>query len=318
MELQPAKSEAYSKSLVTLRQFSDTHEEYSHFKIGRLAEVEREAQNGAGFGIMVSGVPVGDEAYRAAKLNARIEMICEGLESVAQALRPISAQALYAVVVLCFQPMMNYHMRIVPPHQVQPYLRRLNEALVKAIQQASGVDFNAEGLVYEFAKQRLWLPARLMDGALRSQTKVAETAYISGLIAALPSLIDVTMTVQGPTEVRQGFANVVGERLLGVGARNRGNEQNRFAFFGHESGTGLGDRFARLWRQLQREVAKEGQNVPTDGALSATVEAAGYVDGNEVKKMQCELTQQRDQAAFERLDAQIQARPQMIQYGCSG
>ena len=181
---------------------------------------------------------------------------------------------------------------------------------MKAIQQASGVDFNAEGLVYEFAKQRLWLPARLMGGALRSQTKVAEAAYISGLIAALPSLIDVTMTVQGTTEVRQGFANVVGERLLGVGACNRGNEQNRFAYFVHESGSGLGDRFARLWRQLQREVAKEGQSVPTDGALSATVEAAGYVDGNEVKKMQRELTQQRDQAAFERLDAQIQARPQ--------
>ena len=191
---------------------------------------------------------------------------------------------------------MNYHMRIVPPHQVQPCLRRFDEALVKAIQQASGVDFNAEGLVYEFAKQRLWLPARLMGGALRSQTKVAEAAYISGLIAALPSLIDVTTTVQGTMEVRQGFANVVGERLLGVGACNRGNEQNRFAFFVHESGTGLGDRFARLWRQLQREVAKEGQTVPTDGALSATVEAAGYVDGNEVKKMQRELTQQRDQA----------------------
>ena len=73
--------------------------------------------------------------------------------------------------------MMNYHMRIVPPHQVQ---RRFDEALVKAIQQASGVDFNDEGLVYEFAKQRLWLPARLMGGALRSQTKVAGAAYISG------------------------------------------------------------------------------------------------------------------------------------------
>ena len=164
------------KSLVTLRQFLDTHEEYSHFKIGRLAGVEREAQNGAGFEIMVSGVPVGEEAYRAAKLNARIEMICEGLESVAQALLPSSAQALYAVVVLCFQPMMHYHMRIVPPHQVQPYLRRFDEALVKAIQQTSGVDFKAEGLVYEFAKQRLWLPARLMGGALRSRTKVAEAA----------------------------------------------------------------------------------------------------------------------------------------------
>ena len=93
------------------------------FKIGRLAEVQRQAQNGAGFGIVVSGVPVGDEAHRAAKLNARIEMICEGSESVAQALLPISAQALYAVVVLCFQPMMNYHVRIVPPHEVQPYLR---------------------------------------------------------------------------------------------------------------------------------------------------------------------------------------------------
>ena len=47
-------------------------------------------------------------------------------------------------------------------------------------------------------------------------------------------------------------------------------------------------------------------------ALSAMVEAAGYVDGNEVagyvdgnevKKMQRELTQHRDQAAFERLNA---------------
>ena len=95
-----------------------------------------------------------------------------------------------------------------------------------------------------------------------------------------------------------------------AGTCNRGNEQNCFVFFVHESGTGLGDRFARLWRQLQREVAKERQSVPTAGALSAMVEAAGYVDGNEVKKLQRELTLQRDQAAFERLDAQIQARPQ--------
>ena len=96
------------------------------------------------------------------------------------------------------------------------------------------------------------------------------------------------------------------------------NRKNRFAFFVHESGTGLGERFAWLWRQLQREVAKEGQGVPTDGALSAMVEAAGYVDGNEVKKTQRELTRQRDQAAFERLDAQIQVSRKMIQYGCSG
>ena len=58
-------------------------------------------------------------------------------------------------------------------------------------------------------------------------------------------------------------------------------------------------------------MAKERQSVlPTDHALSAMVEAAGYVDGNEAKKMQRELPQQRDQAAFERFDGQIQARPQ--------
>ena len=107
-----------------------------------------------------------------------------------------------------------------------------------------------------------------MGEALRSQTKVAEAAYISGLIAALPSLMD-TMTVQGTTEVRHGFANFVGERLLGVGACNRGNEQNRFTFFVHESGTGPGDRFAQLWRQLQRERDGKGETkCPPDRSCS--------------------------------------------------
>ena len=49
------------------------------------------------------------------------------------------------------------------------------------------------------------------------------------------------------------------------------------------------------------------QGEQNGGALSAMVEAAGYVDGNKVKKMQRELTQQRDQEAFERLDARTDA-----------
>ena len=77
----------------------------------------------------------------------------------------------------------------------------------------------------------------------------------------------------------------MGERLLGAGACDLNDGQNRF--------------------NLRRETADEG-----NGVLSVEANAAGHVNGKEVVKMQRAITHQRDEAAFNRrLDTRMKARP---------
>ena len=69
--------------------------------MGKLDSVQDGDPAGAGYGIMVAGVPLGDEAYVNSKLASRVSAICEDTKQLVEILRDRTQQGLYVFVEKC-------------------------------------------------------------------------------------------------------------------------------------------------------------------------------------------------------------------------
>ena len=118
------------------------------------------AEHGEGFGVMTSGLPMGDERYVQHQLRRKVDTVCEGIQTITSSLRSVSNQALYAMLVYCCYPQMTYEMRTLNPNIVRRHLERVDETLLDAAIVATGVDFRND----EFAMRRLRLPRHYWGG----------------------------------------------------------------------------------------------------------------------------------------------------------
>ena len=181
VDLQPTKSKAYHADPGVLRAFLDAHPELG-YKMGRLDSTPEGAAASGGFGIQVSGLPLGDAAYTHAMLQHKVGKICEGATTTQLALRTQHDQVLCAMLVYCYVPTMNYEARTLPPSVLRVHLRRLDNTLVAVAAAATGVEYaQLGGLVL----RRLRLPKRHHGGALRSLENTAPAAYVGGVCDAL-------------------------------------------------------------------------------------------------------------------------------------
>lgn len=304
ISLNTDKCEVYASDPVVVREYLAAHPRYAEvFRLGKLEGVDEEAAAGAGFGVMVGGIPFGDDAYVESKLAKKMDTICEGTDTLVNALRGVSHSALVPLLMYCVQPRPNYEMRMLDPAILRPTLERFDAHLLKAMGIATGINF--VGPQQEYVRRRLRLPKRKYGGGVREQAEVANAAYLAALISALPAMANKTVFVQGEAEVTRGFNDAAGVWLLGQGACAEGNEENRWSFFIEHSD--LGRRFRDLWQGLQMEVALEGEQAPESGVLAEPVVSAGLQEGEEVHKMQHNLTLQRELRAFDIMDAEIMA-----------
>ena len=288
IKLQPKKSKAFCKDTDALRTFLQEHPEYQ-YTIGGL-------EDGTGFGIMTSGLPLGDAAFVQARLKAKVDKICEGIHTITTTLQSVSTQSLYAMLVLCCHPQLTYEMRTIPPGTLEGHLNRVDAALFEAAKTATGIELES----VQFASRRLRLPKRLYGGALRSLVDVSPAAYIAGMCESL------TCFTNGPDE--PGFLHQEGLQVLGPHVRT---SKERFAVMCNRTESSLGSILQEEWRKLQAKVATGEAVMPLDGPLSVDAQSAGLnCEGQEYGKLQATITEQVDMANFEALDTEIKAIPE--------
>ena len=185
VELQPAKSMAYNADIGRLRTYLNEHPGLG-YSTGRLDDVTEGAPAGAGYGIMVSGIPLGDSRFVHDKLQKKVTRICEGVNKIQIALRCDHDQTLYAMLVLCYLATLTYEMRTLPPDVLKVHLRRADACFVAVAATATTIDFAASDALVQ---RRLRMPKRHFGGALRSLETTAPAAYAGAFCDVVPSFV---------------------------------------------------------------------------------------------------------------------------------
>ena len=298
--LQPHKSKVYMRDPEAIRALRKTpgNESLNEYSIGRLPDTPEDAPRGGGFGIMVAGVPLGDDKFVARTLANKVDKICEGNKTITETLRMKSTQAMYALLMYCSQPRLNYEMRILHPRVLDEHLSRMDKDILDAVCVASEVDFTRSDSAR--ALRRLRLPLRARGGGIRSQRQVAPAAYVAATIESLVALRD----VMDGEEVIPGIHDAVGRALLGPTPES---SDAPFAYLIHRSGSECGRQLCEIWRRLGAECAS-GVDGACERVLDCDPTQAGYgKDGKIAPKLQHLITTQRDAVAEAALAKEIEA-----------
>ena len=107
-------------------------------------------------GIMVSGVPVGEEGFVEAVMRNKSAGAVERIRVTTDRLHGVSKHALLTLITHCLQPLMDYLCMTVYPTQSQPHLRRFDAAVLDAVTVAMCPGVGTD----EYARRRLRLPVR--------------------------------------------------------------------------------------------------------------------------------------------------------------
>ena len=289
IEVQPAKCQVYAPNEKELVEYMQSHS--TGYRVGRDAD--------GNHGIVVAGIPIGKPEYVARHLAAKTTEICECIKQIRNKLQDWSKQALIAMLMYCCAPMMNYEMRNIEPWVMAPHLKHVDDALREAASVATGVTFEGPEAPF-LAKERLELPKVKKGGGIRRQQLVAYAAYVGGLLASVPHLVNQT-NADGMI-IEYGVHNVVGENLLGKGFGKRGTREPPFRHM-IQNGSPMGKRLKRAWDFLRHYTGEDGGPV-----LDAQAESAGCnPDGESVyrDRMQKELTDALDMANFVKVDERM-------------
>ena len=289
VQLQPTKSKIFCQNIETVREYIDSHPECEY----RIGKVEC-ADGQEGFGIMTAGLPLGDEQFVNEKLRAKADKVCESINTLTNALRPVSAQSLYAMLMFCCLPQLTYEMRTLHPNMIGPHLEKVDTKLKWAAGIATGVDLDK----VKFAMERLRLPKRMYGGGIRKLAEIAPAAFVAGFCDTLPCLVN--------SPERVGLMHDDAVEVLGPGFHAR--RRDRFAFLLQTTRSKVGEILYNLWTALQRKVAPEGMDAPVDGPLAVEAAQMGLdMDGGLLTKVQAAITQELDKARFERLDRRLKS-----------
>ena len=302
--LNASKCHIIGRDANAIRKYLAEHPEYDGC-IGGLGCVKgldaNVVQWGEGVGIKVNGMPIGDASYVAAKLSKDISKTEANIEKMKSLLQDRSVQALQSFNYYCFQTLFQHHAQSIHPQVLQPYMRKLDAALMKSSHIGTGIDFAKAD---EITQTRLNLPKRMYGLGIRRQEAVNEAAWIGGMLLTLPRMID---SKDSKGNITPGFMSSL-EPLLGAGSFDHGKEETRFEHL-VSSESLLGRRFEQTWSKLQNEVSQDQDAAPEQGMLSKPSIAAGWLGTSIVGKGQRRLTREREDARFLRLQQEINELP---------
>lgn len=177
---------------------------------------------------------------------------------------------------------MQFEMQLIAPDILEPYLIRLDNAILEAVQGATSIDFDLpENII---AKHRLRLPRRLNGGAVRSQLQVHPAAWLGCASTVFTRMRDHR---RKDGEIEPGFM----PHLRNVGETVEGQEAKRHEHL-LKSGCYAGRVFHNCWMTLQAEAGN-----PEDGFFSTPPESLGFHDNQIVDKMQKRITLERENRA---------------------
>lgn len=97
-----------------------------------------------GFGIMVVGIPVGDDRFVAKSMTTKTSTILEGFNKIISTLRLVSSMSLMAMCTYCCIPMLNYWMQIMDPDDMLEHCNRLDDGIRQMIRSGTLVNLHPD------------------------------------------------------------------------------------------------------------------------------------------------------------------------------
>ena len=129
------------------------------------------------FGIMVSGVPVGDAEYVSHMMKIKTNKVVSQIKNITNRLQPNSCQNLFALLVQCLHQKLQFWMQTMAPEVLEKHLKRFDCVMLAAVRRATGQPFPSNG---SLPYKRLRLPRKFGGGMIRSTWDVSRAAYVEG------------------------------------------------------------------------------------------------------------------------------------------
>ena len=250
-----------------------------------------------GYGIVVAGVPIGDQEYVRVHLAKTASATKSKIESISLKLRAESVQALHVLNIFCLQPIFTYWTQHVYPSDIVERNRRYPRAespaavVDAALLEVACATHGAFVRDDPFANARLRLPAKFNGGGLRSLADNAEAAFAAAVIKIAPKLIESTddqgTKRRGFLDGVPGMAALFGEGSFDGDADFPWGGPGRFtAFVSEPDGLPCSWQFTSAWNRC-REAAvgdpgaadrDDANALPRSGLLAQPVENAGLID----------------------------------------
>jgi len=245
-----------------------------------------------GYGIMIGGVPVGDNTFVHTVLDGKVHNAMSKANKLVNKLRDVHLPSLWTTLYYAIQPLFHYWLQHCYPTDCVEHAGQLDE-LHAAVASTCIPGLNVDD---DITLRRLRLPSRMYGGGIRSLVDVAPAAFCATVCRDAPRMID-SVTRLG--EMRRGFLPAL-TPLLGAGSFDDDEVAVWLAPL-VSSHCRLGDAFAAAWRQLQAEVGEQ----PRGYLLGCPVAEAGRT----CSRVQGALTAIRERNRFQRLDVDVRALP---------
>ena len=253
---------------------------------------------GSGRGIMVGGVPLGDEQYEALCLWQLTSRSVSSLRQTSVQLRSAPHHQ-WSLHHYCHAPELDYWLRHLPPATTRSAAERWDAAMEEAFEACTYAGAVRDHAEPELVREVLQAAVGRQTGAgigRRSRVWLAPIAFTAGLVEAADEFLGVT-----------GYFPMLAA-LFGTGDAGFDRDGTRFETFSsvetdgtHRSDTGHA--LARAWEQLQ---APYDEVLPESGPLSADVGRIGEGHG---RRLQHALTHQLEQLRASTLRARMLQRP---------
>ena len=230
-------------------------------------------------GLMVYGVPVGTPEYVAFKLNELADQIIQDAERTREVLAS-NRQALWTALRLSISQRFGYLIQLVAPSLMEPVAARLDEALWRVLEAATGFTIprgeEQGGLALRipipgldnrsFQEWAVRLPVRLYGWGFRSLKESCGPAFLGTLETAIPY-------IAARDNICPQMASVWGgEDCWGENAPSEDRWRCVLS-----SGCSIGDELRTIWERIQNEarISAEwlGEEIP--GVLNVAVEGIG-------------------------------------------
>ena len=248
----------------------------------------------AGQGVMVSGVPIGDEGYVRTVLMSKTTGAAAKVNSVTAKLSSRHSQTAWTAVQYTLQPLLDFQAQCSYPSDMAHCITVFDAAVRRAAVQATGVPGMSEDPI---ARERVTLPARLKGCGLpdRARPWFRSAAWLGGINMSIPAFC--ASVGSGRVGFLQGAQAIVGA--------------------GTFEGDGSGGQYATLLNS-QLRMAREIRNAwecCQDAVRDAGVELTGVLAGGPetagwgVVDLQKEITVLVHDAIHQSLNRRIQALP---------
>ena len=180
--------------------------------MGRLEGVDPlTAEDGEGFGLVVGGVPIGDDAFVRAHIEDKVNAALEQLQKTVLQLRCVHQQSLWVRLQFCLRPKLDYWAQTCHGEAWNAAFLRFDEAVLEAASTAVSQPLHQLDAT---RLRRVALPSRLYGCGLRRLSSLAPVAFAGTICRIAPMLID--RNVRGTFTT--GFLSAQLTPLFGAGS----------------------------------------------------------------------------------------------------